>query len=418
MQNIYLSILKILLKQEEFKKHGQLTESLLADMPELVRIVLCLKDYYGSNQTDLGSVDNLELYFFGSYPSLRPKEQEAYSILFERLKATEVRSEFVDQYLKEIRTSQVASELAIKAMDLSSGKGDVSGLETLLNDLKQGLPLTTQVDFVTDDLDELLNKQFTTPGLRWRLNSLNKALGSLRKGDFGFVFKRPETGGTTFLASEVSFMAGQTDRPILWFNNEEQSEKVKIRCYQAALGCKLDSLYKNISTSILEYKELTGGNIRIFPDSSFSADDIERACSNYLPCLVVLDQIDKIRGFASKGKEDRKDLELGKLYQWVRELAKTYCPVIAVCQAAGSAENKMWLTMDDVAESKTSKQAEADFIIGIGKVHDESKKNLRYFNICKNKLLGDQDSMPELRHGRLTMIIKPELARYEDAEQF
>jgi replicative DNA helicase len=64
-------------------------------------------------------------------------------------------------------------------------------------------------------------------------------LGSLRKGDFGFVFARPETGKTTFLASEISFMAEQLsddDGPSLWINNEEQSEKPMLRCIQATLG--------------------------------------------------------------------------------------------------------------------------------------------------------------------------------------
>lgn len=91
--------------------------------------------------------------------------------------------------------------------------------------------------FVTDDLEVLASEVLTTPGLRWRLKTLNEIFGSLRKGDFGFVFARPETGKTTFLASETTYMAEQLSDdagPILWFNNEEQGNKVKIRCYQAS----------------------------------------------------------------------------------------------------------------------------------------------------------------------------------------
>ena len=64
---------------------------------------------------------------------------------------------------------------------------------------------------------ELYNETIATPGLRWRLGSLNRMLGSLRKGDFGFIFARPETGKTTFLASEVTNFATQLEQPILWF---------------------------------------------------------------------------------------------------------------------------------------------------------------------------------------------------------
>jgi hypothetical protein len=68
------------------------------------------------------------------------------------------------------------------------------------------------------------------------------------------------------------------------------------------------------------------------------------------PSLSIFDQVDKIKGFAA----DREDLRLGAIYIWARELAKTYCPVIGVCQADGSAENQKWLTMENVANAKTS----------------------------------------------------------------
>ena len=85
--------------------------------------------------------------------------------------------------------------------------------------------------------------------MRWRLKCLNQSLGSLRKGDFGFVFARPETGKTTFLASEVTRMVQQAKRPVLWINNEEQSNKVMLRCYQATLGLSNTELYRDIPES-------------------------------------------------------------------------------------------------------------------------------------------------------------------------
>ena len=69
--------------------------------------------------------------------------------------------------------------------------------------------------------------------------------------------------------------------------------------------------------------------------------------------------------------------------------------------------------MDDVDSSKTAKQGEADWILGIGKETDNTS-NMRYLNISKNKLLGDKDSLPDLRHGNSAVIIKPEYARFMD----
>jgi hypothetical protein len=87
--------------------------------------------------------------------------------------------------------------------------------------------------------------------------------------------------------------------------------------------------------------------------------------------------------------------------------------VIAVSQASGEAEGKLWLTMDMVDGSKTAKQGEADWILGIGKEQDNTSR-IRYLNITKNKLLGDEDTLPDLRHGSSQVLIKPEVARYED----
>ena len=105
---------------------------------------------------------------------------------------------------------------------------------------------------------------------------------------------------------------------------------------------------------------------------------------------------------------------LGSLYQWARELAKTYAPVIGVCQADGTGEGVKWLNMGHVANAKTSKQAEADWIVGIGKTHDEGFEYMRHLNISKNKLVGDEDTLPDRRHGRMEVLIRPDIARYED----
>ena len=93
-------------------------------------------------------------------------------------------------------------------------------------------------------------------------------------------------------------------------------------------------------------------------------------------------------------------------------MAKTYGPVIGITQADGSGDNVRWLTMNNVANAKTSKQAEADWILGIGAVHDIGFEYVRFLHLSKNKLAGDEDTIPELRHGRMEVMIDPAVARY------
>lgn len=240
-------------------------------------------------------------------------------------------------------------------------------------------------------------------------------LGSLRKGDFGFLFARPESGKTTFLVSEVSYMASQLSDdagPILHINNEEQGNKVMLRYYQAVLGKDMVSLFNNLSSAKEKFLQETKGKIKIFDNAGIHKKTIEALCRRHKPSLIIFDQIDKIVGFDN----DREDLKLGAIYQWARELAKMYCPIIAVCQADGTGEGVRWLTMSHVANAKTAKQAEADWILGIGKVNEPGYDNIRYLHLSKNKLIGDEDTIPDQRHGRREVLIDPNIARYKDLE--
>lgn len=185
---------------------------------------------------------------------------------------------------------------------------------------------------------------------------------------------------------------------------------MQLRCYQAALGLSLQDLFSNRELAKQRFREAGGNNIQIVDNASIFKQDVEKICERTKPSLIVFDQIDKVKGFDA----DREDLRLGSIYQWARELAKTYCPVIGVSQADGTGEGKQWLTMENVSNAKTSKQAEADWILGIGKKNDSGYEYIRHLHLSKNKLAGDEDTIPELRHGRRDVVIKPALARYED----
>jgi hypothetical protein len=357
------------------------------------------------------TAEELEVYFLSLHPGITDKEKELYHAVFSNIKDSTTSAEVVADLLRSLDQRQKLTSLAIAAYEASEGRGKVGEIAELAGQvLHPEVQCDDTVEFVTDDLDAIYNQVVKEPGLRWRLKSLNQAIGSLRKGDFGFVFARPETGKTTFLASECSFMAQQAKGPVLWLNNEEQGEKVMLRCYQAALGAPLEKLFSGIDKAKEEFRNVTGGRLKLLDAVSLGKREVEDICKRVQPALIVFDQIDKIKGFTS----DRDDLVLGAIYQWARELAKTYCPVIGICQADGTAEGVKWLTMAHVANAKTSKQAEADWILGIGRSNDPGYEMVRHFHVSKNKLVGDQDSLPDMRHGHWDVLIEPHIARYRD----
>lgn len=373
---------------------------------ELRPILTTIDEWYKNNTTQPTTED------IAAITLSKVADKSFLSEVFNKLQTLNPSSSVVE-LLESYRLRKISEEISLVSFEVSEGRRSVNDLLPLLKKLESQDPIDNSAIFVTDDLDEILQDTVKRPGLRWRLNSLNHSLGSLRKGDFGFIFARPETGKTTFLTSEVSYMAEQLkneDGPILLFNNEEQGKKVKLRLYQAALGARLDHLLREPAKAKGAFLDRTKHKIKIIDSASVHRRQVEAICAQENPSLILFDQIDKIKGF----NDDREDLVMGAIYQWARELAKTYAPVIGICQADGTAEGEKWLHMGHVSNAKTAKQAEADWILGIGKTHEPGFEFIRYINISKNKLSGDEDTDPGQRHAKIQVEIQPDIARYKD----
>lgn len=376
---------------------------------ELYYIYQCLFSLFEKTERSV-SLQELHAYFNSCYPDA---DKAVYDMLFKRIDEEAIGGDVAELLLKDLKVRQQALLLAEQALSVHQGKAKPESLSPFIESINSAEAAKDDFSPVTLDLEELLNSTYAKPGLRWRLNCLNLSLGSLRRGDFGFLFARPETGKTTFLASEVSSFIdqlGEDDGPVIWLNNEEDGKKVAIRVYQAYFGVPLDKLQSNFSAYRNKFLQATEGKFLMFDRATISKWDVERLVDRYSPSVVIYDQIDKITGFSA----DREDLVLGKKYQWARELAKNSHAAIGVCQADGTAENVRYLTMEHVANAKTAKQAEADWILGIGCIHEDAYAKTRFLNISKNKLLGDISSKPEYKHGKFDVLINPAIARYED----
>jgi len=402
----YLFILKYILLYNNYNKYINYID-IDKDNKELSFLYKCMSELHTLYKRDL-SFEEFALYVLNKCSD---KDREVLKALLNNVEGATIDDQLVGDVLTTLRNKKLAYELALISLDVSEGRSSPDKIFTLLDQFEEKKH-TEEVTFVSGDLNELYNESIQQQGLRWRLTTLNRMLGSLRTGDFGFIFARPETGKTTFLASEITYFATQVQRPILWFNNEEQGSKVMLRCIQASLGLSATDLYSDLGANQEAFNANGGQYIKIFDSANIHRRQVEQLCKELNPALVIFDQIDKIKGFT----DDREDLRLGAIYIWARELAKTHCPVIGVCQADASGEGKRWLTMENVANAKTAKQAEADWILGIGKTHDTALEYVRHFHLSKNKLTGDEDTDPLMRHGKADVLIEPLIARYKDVE--
>lgn len=347
-------------------------------------------------------------------------EADLYRSIVEAVADEELSS--IESATKDILNHYIKMDYATRIIDTAMRVADGSTAHSLDDVLKSINEYHSEVKAAVDKTEVFASTDISvtletvaSDGLEWRLEPLNISLGPLRQGDFIIIAARPETGKTTMMASELSHFGGQIkdDRPIIWVNNEESSDKVFLRVVQAALGCTMHSIMSDTAKAMADYARLVGNKDRILVLNK----DSKRNNVNYLtglfnelnPAVIVFDQLDKVHGF---NRESRDDLRLGKLYEWAREQTERSA-VLAVSQVNGSGEGQRWIFQDQLRGSTTDKAGEADAIVTIGKVNgDHSLINSRFIHVPKNKLYGGPRSDEAHRHGFFEAEITPEIARY------
>jgi len=344
------------------------------------------------------------------------KDTAIYEMAFEQLAtALDAPTPLVADLLNKLIETDYATQIYDVCLKIGTGHGgDLTSIEPMLKEYKKeiGASVTKSDVFVTPSLS-YLSSVVASGGLQWRLKELNVALGPLRKGDFIIIAARPETGKTTFVASEASYMMPQLqpDEHVVWINNEEASNKVMMRVIQAFHGVTTGDLMGD--TAKYEEKFISNGGDRFLvldDDSGIkNTNKISTLFTEFKPGLIIFDQLDKVHGFSN---ESRDDLRIGKLYEWARDIAKDYCPVIAISQVDGTGEGEKWIQMNQLRGSKTDKIGEADAIITIGKSNEPGMDLQRYIHVPKNKLFGGDETLEAHRHGCFEVDIEPSKARY------
>lgn len=391
----------------------QHVKSLSNDLFHLYQVLPELHQLVGDKDLSLADV---EAYFFTKYAPAKP---EPYQILLKTISETTLSEEVGVGTLKQLKRRQAAAKLSEKSFMFLQGKATADELRDLADaiaDTPDGGEVSSDgTDVSNTEITKIIQHEAELPGLHWGLESLERSIGPLRLGNFGFILARPEAGKSAFVlgpaeAAMAQQALAQNLGPVLHINNEEEGSAVIIRFHQAVLRATRNQIYARPEAAQSAYTKRIGDKWLIRDQAGITRGEIEALLKKYKPCLLVIDQIDKVEGFSA----DRDDLVLGAKYQWAREIAKRYCPVIGVTQADGTAEGVKWLNMGHVANAKTAKQAEADWILGIGKVNDPNLENVRYFHLSKNKLCRGPKCEEKYRHASWEVLIRPEISNYED----
>jgi len=377
-----------------------------------IKILEDFNTYYNTfNDKDKIDLEEYNSFVFSIlHPKMKEDNKTQYQRVLDNLKTIGSVDEGILSFFREKELYSTLVEKALWGME--KGVSTVADIEDTLRKHKSFLPADETDSIVKEDMFDLAERVVGGTGLNWRLKELNVAMGPLRPGNFIVVGARPETGKTTFLASETTYMQQflEPGQKVIWFNNEEDGKKVLWRVIQAALGWTKDQMLNDLAATYDAYLECMGerGRILVYDNAVIDSRTIEATLEKHTPGLIIFDQLRKVHGFG--GETDV--LRLQKLFQYAREIAKRYAPVINVHQADGSAEGERYIQMNQLYGSKTDIQGEADAILTIGRSHEDHLENNRFLFLPKNKLSGGPLSEEHYRHGKFEVLIDRERCRF------
>lgn len=406
------TLLRTLGQAENFAKFYPLVRE-YSVLPETFEVIADIKDYLEAHpSTTEVDWDVLKTWaLLTKHTSWGPSQRTTYEAVIDSVKSTAPDPTIVNR-LAELTAAIEVKDLADDAII----RGGTSKLDEAIQVLENYR--TFMVDGGVDDplapydLRDIFDALHRTGGLKWRLEELNKSVGPVCKGDLIIVAKRPEVGGTTFLASEITHMVSQLPeggRGVV-FNNEESKHKVVARLIQSGLNWTVMDMASDPDETLDQWTTFLGTRqIDVVHDTSLSTRTVERVLQRHDYGIIGINVLWKIQGWKRLEEYQR----LSAQAQWARKIADQHAPVIAVWQADASAEGVPWLNQSQLYGSKTGVQGEADVLLMIGSTHEPGKGHERYISVVKNKTPGSDETEPKLRHGQFTVDIDPERGRFK-----
>lgn len=368
-----------------------------------IQSITLLKDYevYFELYPECQQLDwsDFNTFFFQNrHPYLDDSNRTEYKEVL-RLIATTERHDNIKNLITSFEQQELYSDLQ---RDLDKNH-DIKDIQTKVHEFlikKQSLNKADSSE-QSMDLEEALGHVDRTEGLVWRNEALKQHFGGgLIRGDFGIVAGYTDSGKTSFLSSELSYMAQQLhdDQYILWLNNEGDWRRILPRIYSATLNCTQADLIQHKQQAAKQYTKKMHGNpnrIKIMDIQGQHIKDVERLLCQNPPSLLVFDMLDHLRGFEKFASSEGSHERYGMLYQWAREMSSQYCPIIATSQLNREGSNCMYPDITNMKGSGVDKQAAAVYILMIGALNGDD--STRYLSTPKFKIGGNKSWKASVR---------------------
>ncbi len=402
----YLSSKENYYKYKDFAKTGVLlneTRTIIEDFNDW------FKKYPDKNEIEW---DNYRLWYrLERYPGWKTEKKELYDKII-----TEAEKQTVDDLVKEKLIEQYfANNIAgiCRRVGDNDKKISLNDIRKLLDDYNKATATKGEdVYNVPVDANLVTSSLNTSGGLDWRLFELNSGVGPLYKSDHVMIGKRPESGGTSFMISEMTFMLPQLPegKKAIIFHNEEGAYKIAARILQTALNINTGDIIADpvaVNTKFDTYSN--GRAIEIYHNPDMSIYDVERKLQGGEYYLIGFNILEKVRGFKDSEQEHAR---YARLSAWARNLAVQYGVVFSIAQADFSAEGSKYMNQSQLMNSKTGVQQETDVLIMIGRDADPAYEDTRFISIVRNKKPSVSGMNPKLKYAKFETYFNHETGIY------
>ncbi|CAM0008011.1 DnaB-like replicative helicase [Vibrio phage K436] len=401
---IDLAVLRVVKRREQWDKvQGYIPES---SLDEHTRLLLeDFRRYYALHPTATAiDMDIFRSLFFQQFHRTLNKESvETYNTLINRVcddVSAETQASIVNMLVELELVTAIAND--IEEYEAGEEIDIVDLLERRVGRTKDKLEIISAAAYGT--IESLVERRESGVRYKWCIPGLQQTCRDIEGGDMIIIAALSDVGKTSFTLQQIIACSVQTQKPIIWFNNEGPKERIQLRMYGMMLGIGSDLVKQYITDGTLAERlfNIYGrpDPIRIYDvhgmDNRQLEDLIKKVAESEGVGGVVWDMLDNVP-FRGNNSNSRTDQILEEKYQWARQLGVLYdYPNFATSQQS---YNKEWQKHPDKGElkdSKVGKQGACDMLIFMTQPVEHTKETFRYISAPKNKL-----SLPEAGQVRI-----------------
>lgn len=398
-------IIKALLSHELFLKYSpKLYREYFSD--DLAVLYDILVEYHGDNNDDLDLSDLAELY--QARTALSTSQSRIFDNLIRSIDSSgEVNEKVMLDVLEASYKKHIAKEVIHAAVPImNSGEGSFDEVQRLIDEVDHGP--SQSFESTSTEIGTVLSTTSATRQIRFRPNQLAEKIGQAGGGNTAAIFGRPEVGKTSFTCFQVAGFLEQGFK-VVYCANEEPASQVVLRLASAILARTERELQNMDGETTAQWDDIRQ-RLKVYDATGWGLQEVDAVCVQEVPQVLILDQTDKFNPLSSKYAplNNIQDWQkIGLIWRDVRSIAKKRSIfAINVTQASAEADNRRYPGLAHLARSRTDKGAEVDLAMGLGMSVPEGQpdNNLRYINVCKNKLSG--------WHGYITTIFNPGICQF------